>query len=99
MNKTTTGDSQGSQEQRINERKTETKDESFFHEAGLLIKERKASWHNCCRETQKREEKLMRQTEVLKCQNEVDKMNRVGLSDRFGLLKKIGDEAELQLQQ
>ena len=88
MHKTTTRDSQRSQEQWIKESKKETRWKDVtkvIHEAGLLSKERKASWH-----------KSLKGGRSL---NTVDKMNRVDLADSLRLLRKICDEAELVLVQ
>ena len=66
----TTRDSQNSREQCTKERTNESKWKAAtkaFHEAGL-IKETKASWHNS-KESQKRGDDLLTQTEEVKCQN------------------------------
>ena len=69
-----------------------------FNEAGLLIKERKASWHTSCKESQKREEYIWTQTEELRCQSKVDTITRTDLTDSLRQLKKIRDEGILEEQ-
>ena len=59
-----------------------------FHETGLLITERKASWHKSGNESEEREEELWTQTEELGSQNKVDKITQNDLADDLRQLKK-----------
>ena len=74
---TTSGDSQGSPEQRSKEgkkKKSKWKDATKdFHEARLHIKERKTSWQKSFKESQKRQE--------LKAQTRADKGTKIQLQD------------------
>ena len=61
-----------------------------------MIKERKATWHNSCKESQKREEDLWTQAEELRTQGSKDDRNREDPVDDLRRLKKMGDEEENQ---
>ena len=45
-----------------------------------------------------KKENFLPQTEELKCQNKVDKMNRADLADSLRQVKKVSDEAEIILE-
>ena len=59
-----------------------------LHEAGLLIKDRMASWRKIHTEKSTREEELWTQTEELRCQHKVDQITRNDLADGLRQLKR-----------
>ena len=69
-----------------------------FHEARLLIRERNRGARRAARKA-RNEEGFLNTNGRTKCQNKMDKMNRVDVADSLRLLKKISDEAELLLEQ
>ena len=68
------------------------------YETGLFVKERKATWHKCCRESQQREEDLLIRAEELRTQGCKDERDRTVLVNGFRRINEIREEEEEQKQ-